>query len=165
MSGGAGSPDMVIRRAVPEDRDAMVELDLASAVHHAALDPDFYRVPEREAIASFLDRRHEDRDREVLVAVVDGAVVGMVDVTMLEPPDEGSIVRPISTADIGIRVLAAWRNQGIGRLLMEAAEASATARGAEQIVLDMSSANVDALRFYRRLGYVDTGIFLRRKLR
>jgi ribosomal protein S18 acetylase RimI-like enzyme len=160
-----GSPDAVIRRAVPEDRDAMVELDLASAVHHAALDPDFYRVPEQEAIASFLDRRHADRDREILVAVVDDTVVGMVDVTMLEPPDEGSIVRPISTADIGISVLAAWRNRGIGRLLMEAAEASARARGAEQIVLDMSSANVDALRFYRRLGYVDTGIFLRRTLR
>jgi ribosomal protein S18 acetylase RimI-like enzyme len=161
---GAGSSDVVIRRAAAEDREAMIELDLASAVHHAALDPDFYRVPEREAIASFLDRRHADRDREVLVAVVEHAVVGMVDVTMLEQPDEGSIVRPISTADVGISVLAAWRNQGIGRLLMEAAEASAKARGAKQIVLDMSAANGDALRFYRRLGYMETGIVLRRIL-
>jgi ribosomal protein S18 acetylase RimI-like enzyme len=165
VSGGTGSSAFVIRQAVPADRDAMVELDLVSAAYHAALDPDSYRVPDRESVASFLDRRHADPDREVFVAVVDDAVVGMVDVTILEPPDQGSIERPIPTADIGISVLEAWRGRGIGALLMEAADASARARGAEQIVLDMSSANVGALRFYRRLGYVDSGLFLRRSLR
>jgi ribosomal protein S18 acetylase RimI-like enzyme len=165
VSGGPGSSAVVIRPAIPADRDALVELDLASAAHHAALDPDSYRLPDREAVASFLDRRQADPEREVFVAVVDGAVVGMVDVTMLEPPDEGSIERPIPTADIGISVLEAWRGRGIGHLLMEAADASARVRGAQQIVLDMSSANLDALRFYRRLGYLDHGLFLRRRLR
>jgi GNAT superfamily N-acetyltransferase len=165
VSGGTGTSAVVIRPAVPADRDAMVDLDLLSAAHHAALDPDSYRVPDRDAVASFLDRRHADPDREVFVAVVDDAVVGMVDVTMLKPPDDGSIERPIPTADVGISVLEAWRGQGIGALLMEAADASARARGAEQVVLDMSSANVDALRFYRRLGYVESGLFLRRSLR
>jgi GNAT superfamily N-acetyltransferase len=165
VAGGPGSPAVVIRPAIPADRDAMVELDLASAAHHVALDPDSYRVPDRDAVASFLDRRHADPDREVYVAVIDDAVVGMVDVTMLEAPDDGSIVRPIPTADIGISVLEAWRGRGIGHLLMKAADASARARGAKQIVLDMSSANLDAVRFYRRLGYVDSGLFLRRTLR
>jgi ribosomal protein S18 acetylase RimI-like enzyme len=165
VSDGPVSSPLVIRAAVPADRDALVELDIASAVHHAALDPDSYRVPDREAVASFLDRRGADPDREVLVAVVDEAVVGMVDVTILESPDNGSIVRPIPTADIGISVLEAWRGRGIGRQLMEAADASARARGAQQIVLDMSSSNVGALRFYRRLGYVDSSLVLRRSLR
>jgi ribosomal protein S18 acetylase RimI-like enzyme len=165
VAGGPGSPAVVIRPAIPADRDAMVELDLASAAHHVALDPDSYRVPDLDAVASVLDRRHADPDREVYVAVVDDAVVGMVDVTMLEAPDNGSIVQPIPAADIGISVLEAWRGRGIGHLLMEAADASARARGAKQIVLDMSSANLDALRFYRRLGYVDSGLFLRRTLR
>ena len=165
MSGGTALSAVVIRPAVSSDREALVELDLASAAHHAALDPGAYRIPDRQAVASFLDRRHADPDREVFVAVVDGVVVGTVDVTMVEPPDEGSIDRPIPTADIGISVLEGWRGRGIGRLLMEAADASARARGAQQIVLDMASSNVAALRFYRRLGYVDSGLFLRRSLR
>jgi ribosomal protein S18 acetylase RimI-like enzyme len=48
---------------------------------------------------------------------------------------------------------------------MEAADASARARGADQIVLDLASSNVDALRFYRRLGYVERGLFMHRSLR
>ena len=155
---------VTIRAARPADFEALVELDWSSAVHHARLEPDFYRVPERTAIADFLRRRLADPDREVLVAEADGAVVGMVDVTLDEEPDPGSIVRPVPTADIGISVLEDWRGRGVGHALMAAAEASATARGARRIMLDMSAANVGALRFYRSLGYAEYGLLLRREL-
>ena len=155
---------VTIRAARPADFEALVELDWSSAVHHARLEPDFYRVPERTAIADFLRRRLADPDREVLVAEADGAVVGMVDVTLDEEPDPGSIVRPVPTADIGISVLEDWRGRGVGHALMAAAEASATARGARRIMLDMSAANVGALRFYRSLGYGEYGLLLRREL-
>lgn len=155
----------MIRPRRPEDRDALIELDIASATHHVALDPDSYRMPSRDAVARFLDRRHADPDREVLVAVVGGAVVGTVDVTIQEPPDEGSIDRPIRTGDLGISVLEEWRGRGVGHALMAAAEESARARGAAQVILDMSAANVGALRFYRGLGYAEQGLLLRRTLR
>ncbi|HSL34219.1 MAG TPA: hypothetical protein VK871_11255, partial [Candidatus Limnocylindrales bacterium] len=80
----------VIRRATDADFEALVELDWSSGVHHAALDPDNYRLPDRDAMADFLRRRLADPDREVLVAIVGGAVVGMVDVTIIEDPDPGS---------------------------------------------------------------------------
>ena len=158
------SPPVTIRAARPSDFDALVELDMSSAVHHAGLDPEFYLVPERAMVADFLRRRLADPDREVLVAEADGAVVGMVDVTLAEEPDPGSIVRPVPTADIGISVLDDWRGRGVGHALMAAAESFAVARGARRIVLDMSSANVGALRFYRSLGYVEHGLLLRREL-
>jgi ribosomal protein S18 acetylase RimI-like enzyme len=88
----------------------------------------------------------------------------MVDVTIADDPDPGSIVRPVRTADLGIGVLDGWRKRGIGRALMAAAEESARRRGAEQIVLDMSSANAHALRFYGSLGYVTHGLLLRRSI-
>jgi ribosomal protein S18 acetylase RimI-like enzyme len=47
---------------------------------------------------------------------------------------------------------------------MEAAESNARERGAERIVLDMSSENVEALRFYRSLGYAEFGLLLRKDL-
>ena len=155
---------MTIRAARPADFDALVELDLSSAIHHAGLDPELYRVPERTAVADFLRRRLADPDREVLVAEADGAVVGTVDVTLAEDPDPGSIIRPVPTVDIGISVLEGWRDRGVGHALMAAAEASAVARGARRIILDMSAANVGALRFYRSLGYAEYGLLLRREL-
>jgi ribosomal protein S18 acetylase RimI-like enzyme len=156
--------DVRVREREEDDFEALVHLDLASAEYHASLDPAFYRVPERAPIAAFLQRRLADPDRRVLVAEVDGRVVGMVDVTILPPPDAGSIVQPVPTADLGIGVIGPWRGRGIGRTLMTAAEANARDRGARRIVLDMSSANVRALRFYEGLGYVEHGKLLRRSL-
>lgn len=156
--------DVRVREREADDFEALVDLDLASAEYHASLDPAFYRVPERAAIAEFLQRRLADPDRRVLVAQVDGRVVGMVDVTLLPPPDPGSIVRAVPTVDLGISVIEPWRGRGVGRALMAAAEAYARDRGARRIVLDMSAANLGALRFYERLGYVEHGKLLRRSL-
>lgn len=155
---------VIVRRATDADFEALVELDWSSAVHHVGLDPEFYRLPDRADAAAFLRRRLGDPAREVLVAVADGEVVGMVDVTIAEPPDPGSIIRPVPTADLGISVLEGWRSRGTGRSLMAAAEESARRRGARQLVLDMSSANGGALRFYESLGYVTHGLLLRRSM-
>ena len=156
---------VTIRPRRDEDFEALVELDLDSARHHVSLDPGFYRMPDRDAVAAFLRRRLADPEREVLVAVADGQVVGQVDVTIADAPDPGSIVRPVRTADLGISVAEGWRGRGIGEALMSAAEDSARRRGAEQIVLDMASANEGALRFYHRLGYREHGLLLRRRIR
>ena len=161
---GRDSPSVTIRRRGRPTSTRLVELDWSSAAHHAHIDPEFYRVPERAAVSAFLRRRLSDPDREVLVAESEGTVVGMVDVTLAEEPDPGSIIRPVPTADIGISVLVDWRGQGVGHALMAAAESTARARGARRIVLDMSSANVEALRLYHSLGYTEYGLLLRREL-
>jgi ribosomal protein S18 acetylase RimI-like enzyme len=153
-----------IRPAIDSDFEALVELDLSSAAHHAGLDPGLYHVPDRAAVASFLRERLADPDREVFVAVADGAVVGMVDVTIAEDPPPGSILRPIRTADLGISVLAGWRGRGVGHALMAVAEASARRRGAERLALDMASSNAGALRFYEGLGYATYGLVMRKAI-
>ena len=156
--------DVLVRARRADDFEALVDLDLASARHHASIDPESYQVPERDAVAAFLERRLGDPAREMLVAEVDGDVVGAVDITLVGPHDPGSIVRPIPTADLGISVAEGWRDRGIGHTLMAAAEANARARGAERMILDMSSANAGALRFYRALGYREHGLLLSRSL-
>lgn len=156
--------DVVVRARRGDDLEALIDLDLASARHHAAIDPKSYLVPDRDAAAAFLERRLADPEREILVAEVDGRVVGAVDVTMLAPGDPGSIVRPIPTADLGISVAEDWRDRGIGHLLMAAAEVNARGRGAALMILDMSAANEGALRFYRGLGYREHSLVLRRSI-
>jgi ribosomal protein S18 acetylase RimI-like enzyme len=156
--------EIVIRPGTEGDFDALVALDWSSAVHHAAIDPEAYQLPDPDASIEFLRRRLADPAREVFVADADGTVVGMVDVTIIDEPRAGSIHRSVRTADLGISVLSGWRRRGIGRRLMAAAEGSARRRGATRIVLDMSAANAAALQFYRALGYVDHEMVLRRTL-
>lgn len=53
-------------------------------------------------------------------------------------------------------VAAEHRDKGLGTLLMDAAEAEAMARGCS--VMALSSHSFQAPDFYRRRGYVDTGV-------
>jgi len=158
------TPEITLRAALPGDFEALVDLDLVSAEHHVAVDPRRYRLPDRSAVATFLRRRLADPSREVVVAEVQGRVVARLDVDVVEPPDEGSIVQPIPTLDVGVSVLPEWRGHGIGHRLMAAADAIARERGIGRIVLDMHAENDGALRLYRSLGYREYGYVMDRWL-
>ena len=159
-------PNVEIRPATDADFEAMIDLDQASAEHHAAIDPVAWEVPDRAGSAEFLRRRHaEDPSRETLVATVDGRVVGMVEIAIVRPGVAGGAMRRVPSADLGIAVLPAWRGQRIGEALMQVAEAWARERGAEQMILDMAAANDGAQRFYERLGYEVYALQMRRSLR
>ena len=74
------------------------------------------------------------------------------------------MMAPIPTAEIGIAVLADARDVGVGTALMAAAEAWAAKRGVRAILLDMSARNASAQRFYERLGYEISGLYLRKAI-
>lgn len=50
-------------------------------------------------------------------------------------------------------VAASHRGRGIGRQMMDALVERVRARGLEMIVVETSSANIDAIRFYRKVGF------------
>jgi GNAT superfamily N-acetyltransferase len=158
---------VVIRPASVDDVDALADVYVSSAGHHAALDPDFYAVPDRDAVVGHLrDRLKQEDDADVvrLVAELDGTVVGSADVE-LRSPSPASMLRPERAASIGMAVLEDRRGVGIGSRLVEAAEAWARERGATLMMLDASAANVDALRFYEhRHGYRLRGVLLTKQI-
>jgi aminoglycoside 6'-N-acetyltransferase len=158
-------PSVQVRPAAPGDFEAMVDLELASAEHHAALDPDGWRVPARADVAAFArERLASDPERAALVATVDREVVGMVEIAMLTPGHPGGAIAQVPSADLGITVAPAWRGRGVGGELMRAAERWALDHGARRMVLDMAAANAGARRFYERLGYEVHGLLMRRSL-
>jgi ribosomal protein S18 acetylase RimI-like enzyme len=164
--GAMATFDVEIRAATDDDFEAMVELDQASAEHHAAIDPVAWEVPDRAGSAEFLRRRRaEDPGRETLVATVEGRVVGMVEIAIVTPGLPGGAMRRVPSADVGIAVLPQFRNRGIGKQLMQAAETWAREHGAERMILDLSAANEGARRLYKRLGYEVYGLQMRRSLR
>ena len=161
------SDAVVIRTASPTDADALADVYLSSARHHQALDPEFYTVPDRDAVVRHLREVLESDGDGVavrLVAEVDGLVVGSAEVE-LRSPGRASMLRPERAASVGVAVLDDRRGAGIGSRLMETAEAWARERGATLMTLDASAANVEALRFYeQRHGYRLRGVLLTKRI-
>jgi ribosomal protein S18 acetylase RimI-like enzyme len=57
----------------------------------------------------------------------------------------------------GFRVRPEYRNQGVGTKLMQALESDLCRRGFQQVTLNVGKDNLDARRFYGRLGYFVVG--------
>jgi aminoglycoside 6'-N-acetyltransferase len=150
----AREPAFTIRPATPEDEPAMTEIQHSSAIHHATIDPDRWRMQSLEEGIQSRRYWHRRQPRsEGLVAVADGRVVGMIELYLKRPQDLTGAHLPRIKVDLGLAVAPEWRGRGVGTALMRAAEDWARAHGAERMVLDLNSANAGALRLYERLGY------------
>jgi putative methionine-R-sulfoxide reductase with GAF domain/GNAT superfamily N-acetyltransferase len=94
-----------------------------------------------------------ERGRRLLFAAfIDGALVGTVQVVHALPPNQPH------RADVAkLLVHRSARRRGIGRLLMEHAEAESTNQGKTLLVLDTVTGS-PAERLYQRLGWTKTGV-------
>jgi GNAT superfamily N-acetyltransferase len=155
-----------IRQAViPADADGLARVHVSSAAHHAQLDPGFYRVPSMDAVAGRYRSGPAGRRPDLLVAELDGRIIGMAAPAELTPPVPESMIAPVRAASVEVAVLDGHRGHGVGSLLMQAAEHAARTRGVRRLMLDAASANDGALHFYRtRLGYQDQGVLLSKDL-
>ena len=85
-----------------------------------------------------------------LVAEEQGQLVGFLDLE----PESG---RPVALLQ-WIVIDRPWRGRGIGRELMAQALAWTRAHGLRAIVLETQNTNIDACRFYLRLGFRLSGV-------
>ncbi len=83
-----------------------------------------------------------------LVAEVDGEVVGCCGLTNIQ--NEGNIDNVVVDEN--------YRNQGIGRRLMEELIRSGEADGIEAFTLEVRVGNATAIRLYEKCGFVSEGI-------
>lgn len=161
---GSGGLDVDLRPVTLDDLEALIDLYLDTARHHAAIDPEGFRVPDRSAVAERLRRRVEGQDDQAayVAALVDGRIVGSATMFVDDPPHPGSMERPLRVAEFGVSVAEAWRGRGIGTALIRHLEAWAVAHGAERLILNVSEANPEAIRLYHALGYVESGRTMRK---
>jgi aminoglycoside 6'-N-acetyltransferase len=153
---GAGERDFTVRPAVPEDEPSLAAIQHSSAIHHATIDPDRWRMQTlEEGIAS---RRYwhgvSPRDESFVAVAPDGTPVGMIELWLKRPRDANGARIPRVQVDFGIAVAPGWRGNGVGTALLRAAEDWARAHGAERMILDLDVNNTGALRLYEREGYV-----------
>ena len=154
-----------IRAATAQDAGDLADIYQASADHHVRLDPSVYSTPDYRA----LEQRYSKRlpvpeNEEILVAEVDGEVVGWIDMQLRPATGQPRMMRDAVTVEIDIAVLPEHRAHGVGSQLVAAAEAWAAERGAEVITLQAHVANLDAIRFYQeRHGFRTTGILMMKR--
>jgi ribosomal protein S18 acetylase RimI-like enzyme len=92
--------------------------------------------------------RCAESDGRVFVAEQGGAVVGFVAVLAREPFTELDDSPGAYALVTDLVVLASHRNQGIGRRLLERAEAFARAAGAQELRIGVLAKNASARRLY-----------------
>ena len=131
----------------PDEHAALGELTLAA---YAAIDPS---VVSRDYADELRDVAGRAAVAEVLVAVVDGAVLGGVTYV----PDRTSPAAEFAEDDTaGIRMLAVdagARRRGVGEALVRACIDRATTADRRQIVLHSTDRMTAAHRLYDRLGF------------
>ena len=137
------APGIVIREARPDDEEAVLRL-LRLVPGNAEMN-----VDERRAAAQ---RLRESLALGVLVAETEGKVVGFLVLSFMP-----GLTRP--RALIGeMAVDPAYRRQGIGGSLVEAAVQWATRRGATHMLVDTSRGDEAAQEFYHACGFDAGGV-------
>ena len=138
-----------VRRALPEDVDAVVDLFAAVVEEEKWLgtQPPVDRPAQH---ARFLEEATSEQCAS-LVALVDDELVGHARVDMA----------PYGVAGLGMMVDERWRGRGVGGALVRAVIDAARDLGAHKVALQVWPHNDAARRLYLRHGFVEEGLLRR----
>lgn len=90
-----------------------------------------------------------------IVQIPQGEIIGQAFV-MLKSSEMSAADGKTRAYVFAFRVKPSWRNKGIGTYLMHFVENDLQQRGYKVVTLNVAKENPDALRLYKRLGYVVT---------
>jgi GNAT superfamily N-acetyltransferase len=105
------------------------------------------------AYAAAFDLIDADERNQLLVAELDGRVVGTLQLTMIPGLSRHGMLRGQIE---GVRVAASQRGRGLGRAMIAHAIETARAHGCGLVQLTSDKRRPDAVRFYRSLGFTDS---------
>lgn len=132
---------------------------------HHDFDPQRFMAATRHTptgYASFLGSQLDEEDVVVMVAELEGEVIGYA-YAAVEPRDWMSL-RDTAGVLHDIIVDPARRQHGVGRKLLDAALAFLQSRGAPRVVLETAERNEPAQRLFAKAGFRRTMIEMTREL-
>jgi ribosomal protein S18 acetylase RimI-like enzyme len=140
----------------PEAREARFS-DLPAVAELFDLYRQFYEQPPDLSLArAFISQRMEKRESVILVA--ENGALGLVGFCQLYPTFCSVEARPIYVLyDLFVRGSA--RHMGVGRMLLQAAQARAAGDGRARLDLTTAKTNTVAQSLYASLGWVRDDIF------
>ncbi len=164
---------IVIREAKKEDFSSIREIALNAMLHRESLSPirDPSAAAERQS-----DRYAQLADQGLASLPADWEPAAFIAVDEMSDPPEpvGYVLIALSAVDditgerqayiLDIAVRPDRRGQGIGTKLMEKAHDHAREKGLRYIGLTVAAGNENALRLYRKLGYIEEWKRMARRL-
>ncbi|MFN2375052.1 MAG: N-acetyltransferase family protein [Candidatus Binatia bacterium] len=156
--------NVLIRPARPGDAEALGRLGAMLVRAHHEFDRRRFLAPGdgiEEGYARFLGNQLEDPDVVILVAALDGNVVGYV-YAGLEPRSWKEL-RDVAGFVHDVAVDVSARGQGIAARLVEAAADWLEQRGAPRVMLWTAERNDAGQRLFDRLGFRRTMIEMTRE--
>jgi ribosomal protein S18 acetylase RimI-like enzyme len=154
-----------VRIARLREIDRVAALWALITEHHADLDPLFRmrRGPVAEGeLRELLRALHRDPDAEILVYERNGTPEGLCIVRIDRAPPILEETERAEITDLGVR--PALRRQGVGRLLVEQAQAWVRDRGVARIEIQVATGNPEGQAFWRAIGYADLMDVLHKRL-
>lgn len=144
---------MHIRVANMEDIEQLRRLYFELETDGVKYQPEHFIVGYRSD--DFFDSIFQDDNQDILVAVVDGAVVGFSHVMFLKQKNIACLKPQTAIYIQDLDVLECERNKGIGTLLINASKKYGKRRGADFIRTQIFPQNIDGIRFYERNGFCE----------
>ena len=152
--------DILIREATEDDYEELKELfDQGSTIHHEA-EPGIIGPPsERPTTRGFLFRLLNDEHSGLFVAELskpeadDHKLAGFIQLSFQDTDGIPGLASRRYVLVMDVEVREEHRGQGVGHMLMSAAEEWALDKGADQLELAVWEFNHRALALYERLGY------------
>ena len=140
------------RTATREDVEAVVRLLAADGISTGR---DAWTDELADGYHAAFDRMTAQGGNRVLVAELDGRIVGCLQLTLIQ----GLSRRGVPRAQVEmVRVDESLRGRGIGSALLRHAMDEARADGAGIMQLTTQVVRADAQRFYKRLGFTATHV-------
>jgi GNAT superfamily N-acetyltransferase len=105
------------------------------------------------ALMAGLTKIIEDDQAALFIAEIEGQLIGLAEVYFRQDEvDSVKVAQPYGYLQ-SLMVLEQFRRYGVGKLLVDAAEAWAKAKGATEMQLEIWDFPAGALRFYEKLSY------------
>jgi ribosomal protein S18 acetylase RimI-like enzyme len=140
------------RRAIESDMPAIVRM---LADDEISAQREHFETPLPQTYYDAFDAIDRDPNNELIVAEVDGEVIGTLQLMFLPSISyQGGTRAQVES----VRVAQYLRGQGIGAEMMEWALARARQRGCHLMQLTSHKSREDAHRFYERLGFTKSHI-------
>jgi ribosomal protein S18 acetylase RimI-like enzyme len=162
---GHDSMDVTIRKATMEDYEAVCDMMAESATLHREALPDVFQPPIGPVVSiEEVEKAISGEDEAVYVAECEGGVIGFIWTNVRHTPDTPVLMPKQYAYVVGVVVQEKFRNQGVGRSLMEHGHNWARAKGLDEIRLGVCEFNQEAIAFYEGLEYTTLRREMRRSL-
>ncbi len=144
---------MIIRVANMDDIEELRHLYSELEIDAVKYQPEHFVMGYRND--NFFSSIFESGNQDILVAEIDGIVVGFSHVMILKQKNIACLKPQTAVYIQDMDVLQCERSKGIGTLLINASKEYGKRRGADFIRTEVFPQNIDGMRFYEKNGFCE----------